>query len=395
MKHPATLLALLALSSSALAQDWPRWRGPERSGISPATGWTSEGAEDELWRVDVGRGYSSPSIAGGKLYTRGYFEGEGLDVTSCLDALSGEELWTHASPAKLWDNMHGGGTLTTPVVEGDTVYVLCRMGELFALDAESGEVKWERQLAEELEVGLGPFGLCSSPLVLGERVHLNVGKTVALDAASGETIWETGDYGPSYATPEPFEWEGLELLAVFNAAGLTVLDRADGSEVALHPWTSNYNVNSASPIVMGNRIFISTGYNDKGCALLELGDEGLDVVWAKRFLNTKMNGCVLVDELLYGFDGGELMCVDLEGEVRWKQRGLGIGTVIASDGRLIVLSEEGELLVAPAGGEAFEPETRRKVFEAGPCWTTPVLANGLIYLRSSAGELVCLDHRAR
>ena len=112
-------------------------------------------------------------------------------------------------------------------------------------------------------------------------------------------------------------------------------------------------------------------------------------------MNNKMTGCVLVDGLLYGFDDAVLRCLDLAGEERWSERGLGKGTLIASDSRLIVLSEDGELMIAPTGSTGFTPTDRTRVFEEGVCWTTPVLANGLLYLRSSTGELVCRDHRAK
>lgn len=390
------LLLPLVLLAAPTTNDWPHWRGPDRTGVSPESGWSTEGAEDALWRAEVGRGYSAPSIAGGRLYTRGFHvedEKDGTDITVCLDALTGEMLWEHAAPAKLMDNMHGGGTLTTPTVDGDSVYVLSRNGMLWSLAAADGEVQWELNLTEELEVEEGFFGLASSPVVLGDELVVNVGVTLCVDKASGERRWATRDYGYSYGTPAPFQFGDALHLAVFNAIGLTVIDASDGSEVATHDWTSEYNVNSATPIVVGERIFISTGYNEKGGRMLELTEEGLGVVWSNRQMNNLMNGCVLVGDALYGFDRTQLRCLDLEGEMRWAKRGLGRGTVIASDERLIVLSEEGELLIGAASTEGFEEEYRRQVLDGGPCWTTPVLANGLIYCRSSSGELVCLDHR--
>lgn len=414
------LVALLA-GDLAATSDWPRWRGPNGDGISPERGWSSRGAAEPLWTGSVGRGYSAPTIANGRLYTLGFHETElspgqkatneapeeqsaesapkpevtGFDVTVCLDARTGETLWTHRSPARLWDNMHKGGTLTTPVVDDDTVYVLSRMGPIFALDAVSGAVRWERDLPADFGVELGFFGLSSSPLVGSDVVYLNVGKTVALDKQTGETRWESRDYGYSYATPVPFEWNDRAMLAVFNATGLTVLERDTGDEVATHEWTSNYNVNCATPIVIDDRILISTGYDEKGAALLQLTEDGLELEWATRRLNSKMNGCVHYEGAFYGFDGGKLKCIDVDGEELWMERGLGIGSLIASDGRLIVLSEEGELLVAPISQDGFEPVHRARVIEGeAPCWTTPVLAHGLIYCRDGAGTLVCVDHRA-
>ncbi|MEQ8764460.1 MAG: PQQ-binding-like beta-propeller repeat protein [Planctomycetota bacterium] len=384
--------ATAAMREAAPAtSDWPHWRGPDRTGRSPERGWSSEG--QEVWRRSVGLGYSSPSVRGDRLWIQGHDVEGAQDVLYCLDTTTGDEVWRSEHPAKNLPNMHEGGTLTTPIVAGDRVFVLCRLGTLRAHDVSTGEVVWERDFEADLGVSIGPFGLPSSPLVLSDTLYVNAGPTLALDAANGETRWQTEDYGYSYGTPEPFRWQDRDCLAVFNAKGLTVLDRSDGEEIALHPWTSEYNVNSASPIVIGDRIFISTGYNEVGCALLRLTDSGLEPIWSNKKMRSKMNGCVLVDDHLYGFDAAILKCLDLDGEARWIERGLGTGTVIESDGRLIVLGEEGELVVAQVSTEAFEPLTRVKVFEEGVCWTTPVLAHGRLYLRSNKGELVCRDHR--
>lgn len=393
-------LALLALASLLLAnskpsaagdgRDWPCWRGPERDGIAHESGWSTAGKE--LWRAQVGRGYSCVVVAEGRLFTKGFDEETEMDVVRCLDALTGAERWAHAYPSKLWDTMHEGGTLTTPVVDGERLYVLSRLGTLHCLAADSGAVLFERALVTE-EEALGTFGLSSSPLVLADQLVLNLGITYALDKKSGKTLWQTKDYGYSYAVPEPFTLDGQTLLAVFNGAGLAVLAQSSGAELALHPWTSEYNVNSATPIVMGRRIFISTGYNAKGCALLEFTGKGLEVVWESKEMSNTMTGCVLVDGHLYGFDEAKLKCLSTDGKLRWEERGLGKGALLASDGRLIVLSEKGELVIAPASPDGFRPAARTPLFEQGVCWTTPVLAHGILYCRNNRGELVARDHR--
>jgi outer membrane protein assembly factor BamB len=397
-EHAMNQLLVPLLSTALLLSsnegDWPGWRGPDGTGVSRETGWSSSGKEEDLWRSEVGLGYSCVSIAQGRLFTKGYDAGLEMDVVFCLDAETGEELWTHAYASKLWDNMHEGGTLSTPVVDGEHVWVQSRLGTLLCLDASSGKVLVERTLVEG-EKQLGEFGIPTSPLVLEDMVVINLGRTVALAKDDGKTLWKSEEHGYSYAVPMPFEAEGRKLLAVFSGAGLVVLSRADGSEVARYPWTSEYNVNSATPIVLGNRIFISTGYNKKGCVMLELKGDELAVVWESSEMNNNMNGCVLLDGLLYGFDDAVLKCLTIDGDVRWSERGLGKGTVVASDGRLIVLSEKGELIVATAGGEGFKPLARQKLFEEGVCWTTPVLSGGRIYCRSNRGELVARDHRAQ
>ena len=220
-------------------------------------------------------------------------------------------------------------------------------------------------------------------------------KTIALDKESGETLWETEDYGYSYSTPTDFRFRDEPALAVFNAKGLVIMDRSNGEEWFLHPWTSQYNVNAATPITMGSRVFISTGYDDVGCAMLDLGGETPEVLWQSKKMRSKMTGCILFEDHLYGFDDKILKCMDLDGEEKWRQRGLGLGTFIIADGRMIIVSGDGELVVAKASPESFEELSRTTVFEDGVFWTTPVLFDGRIYLRNSLGTLVCRDHRSQ
>ena len=195
------------------------------------------------------------------------------------------------------------------------------------------------------------------------------------------------------STPTPFELDGEPLLAVFNSRGLAVIEQAEGAEIAaLHEWRTRYDINAASPIVVDDRIYVSSG-QERGNSLLRLGPDGLEPVWENKRMGNKMTGCVLIDGHLYGFDETVLSCMDLEGETKWRHRGLGYGALMAADKRLIVLDDQGELLVAEATPTGFEPLTRQKVLDGGVYWTRPVLVDGLIYCRNSLGSLVCRDHR--
>ena len=398
---PFALMALTATLAHAqpadvAVPDWCQWRGPDRDGIVKETTWVSAGRDAPLWRRDVGRGYSNVCLREGRLVTHGYDETAEQDVIVCLDPLTGTEHWRYAYPSRLWDDMHEGGTLTTPVAEGDRVFVLSRLGTIRCLRLDDGVVAWERDLAKELGISLGSFGLPASPLILDEGLVLNVGPTLMLDKTTGATIWQTRDYGYSYSVPVDFMLEGRPMLAVFNAEGLTTIVRRDGAEGIVFPWPSQYNVNCASPIVIGSRVFISTGYSDKGCAMLELAGGGAEALWQSKVMRSKMTGCVLVGDHLYGFDSSMLKCIDLEGNELWRERGLGVGTLLVSaDGRVVVLSESGELVVAEVSPEGFRELSRRTVFDDGTCWTTPTLAGGLLFCRNNKGELVCLDHRPR
>lgn len=388
----AAWFSLGALTASAWAQDWPQWRGPSRDGISAETNWSAKGAEAPRWTRAVGLGYSSVVVAGGRLYTAGWDEGKEHDVIWCLDARSGEELWTHSYPAEKWAKYHGGGTNCTPSIEGDRLYVLNREGRLTCFNAESGGVHWAKNMVADHGASIPTWGFAASPLVLDDMLVINVGSVFALDKASGEVKWKSRDLGHAYSTPVDATFDGRACLVVFNGGGVAVLDRADGNVLATHEWKTSYDVNAATPIVIGDRIFISSGYNH-GCAMFRFDGESLSMLWESKVMRTQMSGCVYLGGHLYGFDDAVLKCIDLEGNEKWRERGLGQGAVSSAGGRIIAIGGKGDLVVVEADPTAYREHSRAKVLDGGVCWTMPVLVDGLIYCRNSLGTLVCRDHR--
>ena len=386
-------LGLVALQSNENAGEWPHWRGPARDGVSSESDWKNEGKEAPLWEREVGIGHSSPSIAGERLFTVGFDSEQELDRVVCLNAETGEQLWALQYSARIRDTGHGGGTLTTPAVFGGRVFVTSREGALRCLDAESGEVLWLRDLARDLDTAPLAYGFGGSPLVLDDKVVCNVGKTVAVDAETGETLWATRDLLALYSTPTTFDLDGVRTVATFTKEGLFLLDEATGDERFHFPWRKgSVTVNAASPVIVGERIFISSSYNH-GCALIDFSTGEPGAMWENKSMGTKLSASVLVGDYLYGFDDSKLKCIDLDGKERWRKRGLGMGALMAADGRLLVASEKGELLIVAAEPDKYVELSSRRVFTSGVCWTNPVLSKGRVYLRNALGRLVCLDHR--
>jgi hypothetical protein len=385
---------LLAPNLTANDPEWPQWRGPDRNGISPSSDWQVNGHPENLWEARVGLGYSSVSIQQGRLYTLGFDEQEERDLIVCLDAERGKRIWSYSYTAKIWDEAHKGGTLTTPSVDGDRVYVLNREGQLFCFQATDGRPLWSRSLREELGVDHPRWGFAASPLVLEDRLILNLGRLIALDKESGKQLWNSKNYGDAYSTPATLAVEQKHLLAAFNGDGLALLNLERGSEEAFYEWDTSYDVNAATPVITPRGVFISSGYNH-GCALLEFRGDQLLPLWENKKMRNQMAGCVLFEDHLYGFDDATFKCLNLEGEEKWRQRGLGKGAHILADGKLILLTAKGELVIAAASPQGFTELSRSKVLSGGVCWTTPVLAGGKIYCRNSLGQLVCRDHRLR
>ena len=391
----ACLSLLTALSTPFAGEDWPWWNGPERNGISREVDWSVEGKPDPLWRVQVGLGYSAVAVQAGRVFTIGYDPEKELDTVFAFDEASGRPLWTHSYPSKIWKTSHGGGSLATPAADGDVVYTSEREGELLCLRAASGDVVWRVQVAKDLGIQPPAWGFAVSPLVFDDRLILNYGHVVALDKHTGKELWRSErHFGDAYSTPIDFAPRGTHALAAFDQLGLGVVALEDGRELAFVPWkgAGPDKCVSMTPVAIGSRIFVSA---PQGAMLIDFDGEEPDKLWSKSVMKNQETGCVLWEDHLYGFDLDVLKCIDLAGNEVWRQRGIGAGALTIASGRLLIVSSEGELIIAQATPEAFTELYRRQALdpEGAPFWTLPVLANGRIYLRSHAGELVALDHR--
>jgi outer membrane protein assembly factor BamB len=227
-------------------------------------------------------------------------------------------------------------------------------------------------------------------------VIFNAGRAgLALNKDNGEKIWlSTTDPG-GYATAVPFEMDGTKCIAYFGFQEILGIEAATGKVLWRYPWKTQHDVNAADPIISGDHIFISSGYGT-GCALLKLekigGTRQPGLIWENKNMRNKMNACVLYNGYIYGVDeGGHLRCLDMKtGEKLWEQKGFGQGSLSIADGKLLVMGEDGTLVVAKTSPESYQVLTEAKVLPA-KAWTVPVLANGKIFVRDEEGNAACFD----
>jgi outer membrane protein assembly factor BamB len=401
------LLPLLALCSSTIGSaadanrfDWPRWRGPDLNGISKETNWSDQWPAEgpkALWKASVGTGFSSLAVADGRVFTMG--NRDATDTVFAFDALTGRELWKQSYPCPLDDKYHEGGPYATPTVEDGRVFTLSKRAQLYCFDAASGRVLWETNLMLGLDVAKPEWGFSGSVLIEEELLLLNVGDAgTAVNKRTGKVVWTSGKTLAGYATPVPYGKAGARSMAMFSGASLVGVRIQDGKELWRYPWVERWKITAADPILVGiDKIFISTF--GKGCALLRLGAGVPEVVWENKNMANHFNSCVLLDGCLYGVHGNtdqpakDLRCLDAStGEVKWKHDGLGLGSLMAAAGKLLVLSERGELVVAQSTPTGFEPGARAQVL-GGKCWTVPVLSHGIVYCRNARGDVAALDLR--
>ena len=384
------LLADVAVGAGGV--DWYRWRGPDLNGISKEAGWQAQWPAEGpkvLWKTSVGTGFASFSVSDGRVYTMG--NANNTDTTFCLDAVTGKEVWHHSYPCPLDPKNFEGGPCATPTIADGRVYTFSRKGDLFCLDAGKGTVIWSKQLNKELGLEIPTWGCASSALVQGKMVVVNMGSAgVALDKTTGTVIWTSAKSTGAYATPVPLTIGGDACLAILTRQSLVAVKTASGQEVWSYPWKTDYDVNAADPIVAGDKIFISSGYNHGGTVLNISGGSPVKV-WENKSMRNHFDTCVLWQGHLYGPDDSGLRCLAFDtGELKWTDGGFGKGSLMIADGKLVGLSEKGELIIAEPTPDAFKPLSRAKVL-SGKCWTTPVLSQGHIYCRNAVGNVVCLD----
>ena len=381
----------------AQAADWPNYRGPNYNGISSETGWTSTWPEDGpkvLWKYSIGIGFASMSVSGGKVYATGNIKDN--DILYCLDAETGKEIWKKSYPCPLYNKQHEGGPCATPTVEGNAVYTFSKDGDAIRFDTVTGKIVWHKNLNKELGLKHPGWYFASSPFIAGDLVIYNAGTHgTAFKKADGSVAWQSGKGASGYSTAVPFEIGGQKGVAMVVCEELIGLNPATGKVMWKLPWKTSYDINAADAIISGDTIFISSGYN-KGCALVKISGGDVTKVWQNRNMRNQINCSVLWEGHIYGFygqvdGGGKLTCLDLAtGEKKWSQGGMGTGSLMIADGKLIILGETGTLVIAAASPEGFKELASAEIL-TGKCWTVPVLANGRIYARNAAGQLVCVD----
>lgn len=384
-------------AGQALGTDWPNYRGPNHNGITGETDWSCDwggSGPKVLWKKSVGIGFSCTAVADGRVYTMGNSgKGSNTDTVFCLDAKNGTEIWKHSYPCELQPKYYEGGTLSSPTVDEGRVYTLSKLGDLFCMDAATGKVVWQKQLNKDMGFELPTWHFSSSALIVGEMLYLNVGSAgLALNKATGDLVWHNGKGKCGYASPVHFTIGGQEGLAIFGEVTLLAVRPGDGRKLWEFPWKTKYEVNAPDPIVSGNRMFISSGYG-RGCALLEINAGQVSKIWESKVMAMQINCPVLRDGYVYGFNEKEFKCIRLaDGREQWMDKSLGKGSLMMSaDGRLMIMSDKGELVIARADPKTFNVAARAQILPEEKCWTAPVLANGRIYARNTPGDLVCVD----
>lgn len=398
----AFLLAVIL--GEAGAADWPQFLGPRRDGSTAQTvsvPWPADGPI-RRWKVAAGSGFSGPILVSGKVLLFDREQDE--ERVRALDLRSGKVLWEQRAPTAYVDDFgFDNGPRATPAATPNQVITFGAEGRLTCFDLIDGQRRWTVEAGRDLGADRGFFGPACSPLIVQDRVLLNLGSRngggiAAFALEDGRLLWKATDHEAGYASPvaEPGAAGTASTLWFFTREGL-VGTSLDGAVRFTHPWRSRQHasVNAASPLVHSNEIFLTSSY-DAGAILLRAADQRLSVVWSgDEALSSHYATPVLYRGFLYGFHGRQergtaFRCVEWStGRVRWSEEGMPAGTVILADDRLVLLLETGELLVVPAQAERFQTLARAQVL--GRTARAPfALGDGVLVARDSR-QWVCFE----
>jgi outer membrane protein assembly factor BamB len=394
MRNTRVLLvavALIIFAQQALAQagaNWPQWRGPNRDGISKETGllkqWPAEGPPLVWKTTGAGRGYSSFSLSNGKLYTMG-LRGD-REFVIAFDIATGKEAW--ATPhGSAFRNDRGDGPRGTPTVDGDRIYALGGNGDLSSFDARTGKIVWSKNVLKEFGGSNITWGISESPLVIGDKVLVNAGgrgaSMVALNKTDGSVIWKSQNDGAGYSSAIPLEVNGLTHVIFFTAERAVGLDVKDGRLLWEYSKPSNNVANVATPIVRANRVFISSDYGTGGGVIEIKPNNKAQEIYFNKDMKNHHSSSVLIGDYLYGFSSQILTAMKFDtGEIAWRDRSVGKGSLVYADGHLYCFSENGVVGLVEATPGGYKEKGRFRIAQDSlPTWTHPVVAGGRLYLR--------------
>ena len=384
-------ILVLCLSAEITAQtggNWPQWRGANRDGISKETGLLKQWPEDGpplAWKAGgAGNGYSSFSILDGKMYTMGLRDDK--EYVIAFDVATGKQLWATAHGVA-FRNDRGDGPRGTPTIDAGTLYSLGGNGDLSAVDAKTGKLLWSQNVLEKFGGSNITWGISESPLVIGEKVLVNAGgpgaSIVALNKKTGALIWKSQSDRAGYSSAIPVQVGNTTHVVFFTHTRGLGLDLKDGKLLWEYPRAANNVANAATPVARGNRVFITSDYGNGGGVVEISADGKAQEVYFTKDMRNHHSSSILIGDHLYGFSGGILTAMRFDnGEVAWKDRSVGKGSIVFADGHLYALSETGVVGLVEVTPSGYKEKGRFRIQQGNlPTWAHPVVAGGRLYLR--------------
>ena len=408
------------LSPEAVTEDWPRFLGPRHDLHSRETellkSWPADGP-NRVWEVERGNGHAPAVVLGNYLVM--IHELNGSETIECLEPETGKQHWIHDYPVELGSSYGiADAPRSGPVIHGELVFTVGVRGDLICFDLEKGNVVWSRNLDEVYGAAPLFFGRGSCPVVHGEQLIVNIGGQMCVASfhiRTGKLIWKMEhEWHASYASPVPAMLHGEDRVLVFAGGmvrpptgGLLSIDPDTGALDSDFPWRARMyaSVNAASPVVVGNSVFITEGYSEGG-ALIDFAPDGSSTLrWKADRFRGQFTTPIAHEGYLYGVDGTagtEVVCYEIaSGREMWrdgiylKDARLGRASLLRVDGAFLCIGGQGTLLWLDLNFTGAKILAETQLFQAPETWGVPTLNRGLLFVNQNATEsrLICYDLR--
>lgn len=416
------ILVTHVLGAVALADDWPQWGGPRRDGV-----WREDGIVERFdakgldvrWRTPISGGYAGLAVADGRVYVTDRRKRKNTERVLCLDERTGKVLWTHEYACKYRGVQYDCGPRCTPTVAGGKVYTVGTMGHLICLDARTGTVVWRKDYRKDFGTNIPLWGIAAAPLVDGQRVIVlaggaNGGTVLALDKDTGKEIWRAlSEKSIGYCPPVIFDAGGARQMIVWVPRAVISLDPKTGRVHWRLPFRSNTDLTIAMPVMLGQRLLVSTFYN--GSLMMRLAADRPAAVetWRSKSkseiktdgLHCLMSTPVMKGEYIYGVCSyGALRCLSAKtGKRIWETyQATGQGRwwnafIVPNGDRVFIHNEQGDLIIARLTPEGYKEISRAKLIDPtnrvqrrNMVWSHPAFANKCVYARNDR-EILCAN----
>lgn len=421
MKSIIFLAFFLLFSIVLFSQDWPDWRGANRDAVWNERGVVQKFESDVLshkWSVEIGAGYSGPTIANGKVYVTDRLEKPTqMERVLCFNEQTGEKIWQYSYECEYVGVGYPAGPRASVVLKDGKAYSLGTMGHFFCFDAETGNIFWQKDLNSEFEINMPIWGIAATPLIADEKIIVHVSGNnacvVAFNKNTGKEVWRNLDDRAGYSAPILIEKEGRSVVVNWTEHSLSGLNPETGEVFWRFLWKTGSGMSIATPVLYKDHIFVSAFYS--GSLLVKLGEDysTAQKVWQRSgeserktdALHCVMNTPVIKDEFIYGVDSyGELRCLEFAtGDRVWedqtavnRNRWANIHFIQRED-EIWMFNEHGELIISKLSSKGFTEISRAKLIEPtkkqlarGVTWTHPAFANKHVFIRND-NKLVCAD----
>ena len=406
MRWLGILSLIFLLSAIGRAADWPHRNGPYRNNATTEIVKPWSGPLKPAWHLPLGEGYSSPTVAEGRLFLHAKVKDKNEEELMALDAVTGKQLWRISYPHEAFESNVGNGPRAAPVIALGRVYSFGITGILTCVEAATGKQLWQTNPLATFHAPIMMFGASAYPLVDGNRIYLPVGAPgaaiVCIDAETGKTIWQAYDEPPTSVTPVLFqpkvgEAGRLRHLVYTSTRGFTGIHPADGSTLWEFFLSEKPIGTLPPPTVVGDTLVVSSMLTGTKAIQLAYQDGHVTAneLWKNADVTTYFTQNVAVGDQIYAVNATliplasiALSCLDAKtGKQLWKKPGIGLyalNMTRTGDDKLLMLDDtHGDLILLDPNPQEYRELARAKVCK--PTIITPALANGRLYTRDDEG----------